>query len=248
LLNQADDEALLPAARDVARLLIARGLRRVVLGAVRTSQPVRELALAGRSGARVTAVVLAAGLGRRMGRVKLALPLSGQPILRHVVDAALASEADEVLVVLGHHAAELRALLPANDRLRTVLNPDYASGQSSSVRAAVGALPATADAALFLLGDQPTLTPAILNTVIRAFAAHPTPVVQPEYRGAPGHPVLFAHALFSELLAVSGDEGGRDVLRRHLAERSAVALDCDTPGDVDTAADYESLRDRFRSN
>ncbi len=248
LLNQADGEAELAGGREVARALVARGVGRVVIGAVRQASPVREVVVAQDGGARVTAVVLAAGLGRRMGRLKLGLALGGKPLLQHVVDAALASVADEVLAVVGHQADELQALVPAHDRLRMVLNPDYATGQSASIRAAVAALSADTDAVLFLLGDQPTITPAIIDAVVHAFRARRAPAVQPVFRGTPGHPVLFARSLFPELLGVTGDEGGREVLRRHLTDREAVPLDCDAPGDVDTAADYERLLAGFENS
>lgn len=242
LLNQADDDERLAQGRAIARELLARGFGRVVIGTARAASPVREVVVA-KPGARVTAVVLAAGLGRRMGRLKLGLPLEGRPLLRHVVESALASDVDEVLVVLGHQGDELKTMLPSSERLRTVMNPDYASGQSASVRAGVGALGRDVEAAVFLLGDQPTVTAETINAVVRAYRKQPAAVVQPEYRGTPGHPVLFAQALFPELLAVAGDEGGREVLRRHQRERAAVKLECDPPGDVDTVADYEKLVD-----
>ena len=176
-----------------------------------------------------------------MGRLKLGLPFDGRPLVRHVAEAALASKADEVVVVLGHEADEIKAMLPQDGRLRTVMNADYASGQSASVRTAIGTLRSEAKAVVFLLGDQPTVTAAIIDAVIEAYRVRPAAIVQPEYRGTPGHPVLFSRALFSELQAVAGDAGGREVLRRHLGVRAVVKLDCEAPGDVDTAADYAKL-------
>jgi molybdenum cofactor cytidylyltransferase len=248
LLNQADDEKRMADGRLIAHRLIAKGVERVVIGAVRQEMPIREVVTAtDAAGARcrVSAIVLAAGLGRRMGRLKLGLPLGDKILLRHVVDAALTSEADEVIVVLGHQASGLAQHLPTVPRLRTVLNQDYATGQSTSVKAAIRALGPETEAALFLLGDQPTISMGVINAVIRAFRAGRSPIVQPEFRGVRGHPVLFARPLFPELLKVAGDEGGREVLERHRAERTAVALDLDPPGDVDTAADYEKLAGSF---
>jgi molybdenum cofactor cytidylyltransferase len=246
LLNQADDESRLDHGRNVARHLIARGVSRVVIGVARQPQPVREVIRGEAAPGPVTAIVLAAGLGRRMGRLKMGLPLGGKPLLRHVVDAALASEADEIMVVLGHAAAELEPYLPSTGRLRVVHNPDYAVGQSTSVKSAIRALRPETEAVLFLLGDQPTIAPEIINAVIRAFRTGCSPLVQPEFRGTTGHPVLFARPLFVELLMASGDEGGREVLKRHRAERTAVPFDLDPPGDVDTVADYERMADFFR--
>ena len=161
LLNQADDESRLQAGCEVARELIERGAERVVIAALREPMPIRKIIIGkARDGASspasavrgancrenstVSAIVLAAGEGRRMAHqasqlagnpaLKLALRLGGKSILRHVVEAALASSVDEVMVVLGHGAAELEQELPRDPRVRTVFNPDYATGQSSSLK------------------------------------------------------------------------------------------------------------------
>lgn len=250
LLNQADDNVRLEFGRAVARELLQRGLGRVVLGAVRDPVPVRELAVAEASKPRsapsgVTAIVLAAGLGRRMGALKLGLRLGGKTLLRRVVESALASHVEEVIVVLGHGADELKTDLPGDNRLRTVFNPHYAEGQSWSVKAGVNALRPQAGAAVFLLGDQPLIEPATINAVIAEFRKGKAPVVQPVYRGVKGHPVLFARRLFAELSAVSGDEGGREVLLRQQAALATVEVDRDLPRDVDNAEDFKAVAGEF---
>ena len=116
LLNQADDRGRLETGRQVARELRKRGATRIVIAALRDDTlPVRELAVtlspgkALKPSPRVAAIVLAAGEGRRMGALKLALRLSGKSLLQHVIETALAAPVQEVVVVLGHGAAELRA-------------------------------------------------------------------------------------------------------------------------------------------
>ncbi len=247
LLNQADDRAGLEAGRRIARELIAGGARRVVISSVQHEPPVVDIVVAGdapameRSRGRVGAIVLAAGLARRMGRQKLALRIGGKSILRRVVECALAARVDEVVVVLGHGADVLEGDLPRDARLRTVLNPRFSEGQSTSVRAGLAALGSHVDAAVFLLGDQPTVLPETIDALVDAFRAGGTRLARPSYRGTPGHPVLFARALFPELAAVSGDRGGRDVLARHRAETLLVPVDRDVPADVDTEDDYRGL-------
>jgi len=246
LLNQADDAARLAGGLDLARELLLLGARRVVLGAVETPNPVRGVVTANTGdaiseGSNVSAIVLAAGLGRRMGRLKLGLPLGGKSLLRHVVEAALASSVSEVVVVLGHGAADLALELPPDARLRAVYNPDFTEGQSSSVRCGVTALDPSAEAAIFLLADQPLIAPETINAVAGAFRTSRASIVQPLYRGVAGHPVLFSRALFGELLQVSGDQGGRAVLARHRAECFSVELPLEFPQDIDTIEDYEKV-------
>ena len=162
---------------------------------------------------------------------------------------------NEVVVVLGHGAAELEQELPRDPRLRSVYNPDYATGQSSSLKAGIKAItslhnaqpeaPAMAaseaQAAVFLLGDQPLISPQAIDAVVRAFRSRQSALVRPSYRGIPGHPVLFSRALFQELLQVMGDQGGREVLARHEAEIQTVELNLDAPIDIDTQEDYSQL-------
>ena len=181
--------------------------------------------------------------GRLAGNpaLKLALRLGGKSLLRHVVEAALAAPVDEVVVVLGHGAAELEQELPRDPRVRTVFNPDYATGQSSSVKAGINALASQAQAAVFLLGDQPLISSRAIEALVSAFRSGHSAVVRPRYRGTPGHPVLFSRALFPELLQVTGDQGGRELLARHQAEVAMVDLNLESPVDIDTKEDYSQL-------
>ena len=252
LLNQADDEERCEAGRQIARLLLQQGAGRIVLAALRQPAPVREIAVTipaakvAKPGAAVSAIVLAAGQARRMGALKLALPLGPQSVLRHVVEAALASPVDEVVVVLGHGAAELTAELPKHSRVRPVYNPQFAQGQSTSVRAGINALPSEVEGAIFLLGDQPLVRPETIAALVATFRSYPAPIVQPLYHGIPGNPVLFARTLFPELLQVTGDRGGRELLDTHRREMAAVDLNLEAPEDIDTREDYDKITDRFR--
>jgi molybdenum cofactor cytidylyltransferase len=165
--------------------------------------------------------------------------------LRHVVEAALASPVDEVVVVLGHGAAELEQELPRDPRVRSVLNPDYATGQSSSLKAGINALAFQAQAAVFLLGDQPLISSQAIEALVSTFRSRHSAVVRPRYRGTPGHPVLFARALFPELLQITGDQGGRELIARHQSDVATVELNLEPPVDIDTRDDYFQLVRKF---
>jgi molybdenum cofactor cytidylyltransferase len=194
----------------------------------------------------IAALILAAGQSSRMGQHKMLLPLLGKPLLLHAVEHALAAEFDEIIVVVGHHADAVRAAL-AGKPVRIVENPDYQQGQSTSVRAGIAALAPTIEAAIILLGDQPLVTSAILNRLRQAWQHTDKPIVAPFYNGQRGNPVLFARALFPELLHVSGDQGGREVLQRHASEIEPVQIDdAIAVQDVDTWQDYQTLLERLR--
>jgi molybdenum cofactor cytidylyltransferase len=189
------------------------------------------------------AVVLAAGLSRRMGQPnKLLLPVDGQPMIRRSLEAVLGSGVERVLVVLGHDAeAVAQAIAPLG--VRTVHNPAFASGQVSSVRAGLAALGEPADAVMVCLGDQPLLDARDLERLQRAFAERPGgDVLVPTHRGERGNPVVLGWSVVRETLARGANFG----CRRFLDENSERVFFWDSGSehfvrDVDRPADYQQL-------
>jgi len=210
----------------------------------------------------VWAVILAAGSAQRMGRWKQWLPLEdGVPMLRRVCLTALHSGVAGVLVVIPPSGSDLaggaddestagREMFTADAladlSVRLCVNERAQAGQSTSVHKAVlGLQQVRASAGLFLLGDQPALRASWVAAVAEQYRATRSPVVQARYRGQWGHPVLFDAALFAELSACEGDEGGRAVILRYRDERCPVDIDAEPPLDLDTPQEYERyLRER----
>lgn len=198
----------------------------------------------GREGAEVsvTAVVLAAGRATRMGGQKLLLPLGERPMVQWTVDAALGSKATKTIVVVGHEAGLVAEAL--EDRpVTVVLNPDYAEGMSTSLQAGVRAAGETCDGVIFLPGDQPFVTSALLDRLIDRFAETRQGVVRPLLGDRPANPVLMSAALFPEILAQGGDVGGREIVERHPGEICLVPVDDPRlVADIDSTQDYEAAR------
>jgi molybdenum cofactor cytidylyltransferase len=238
LINKVHDEASLVAARQVASRIKANpSVERVLIGAVATDDPVVEC------WRRVSAVVLAAGGSKRFGRTKQLLPLAGTTMIEHVLNVVLASSVDEVVVVVGHSASQVAGRIPPG--CRTVLNKDWEAGISSSIRAGLEAIDDKAEAALFVLADQPHINSEAIERILHAYHGSAKSIVVPAYRGQSGAPVLFDRSLFSALKALRGDVGGRQIIARFPVQvltvemqSSAVLVDVDTPGD------YEELRKR----
>lgn len=196
---------------------------------------------------KVSVIVLAAGASRRLGRPKQLLPLGGEPLIRHTVRNALASRASEVVVVLGNQADAIEQAIGQLGQ-RVVFNPDFAEGQSTSMVAGIHAVMPDTDAAMVMLGDQPTVAPELLNALIDQFERSNAAIVQPRYReGSPGNPVLLSARLFPELLQVTGDLGAREVIRAHRTEIDFIAVDAPPPPDVDSEDDYRLLVDLWES-
>ncbi len=101
---------------------------------------------------------------------------------------------------------------------------------------------------MILLGDQPLITPYIINTLISTWHSTGRRLVAPLYDGKRGNPTLFAHSLFAELMQVSGDEGGRGVLIRHREEVETVELgNAAASYDVDTWQAYQQVVEAWQA-
>jgi molybdenum cofactor cytidylyltransferase len=188
-------------------------------------------------------VILAAGASRRMGRPKQLLRLDDRAMVQHVLDAAVASSLDEIVVVLGHEAAQVGAAirLPVGRSVRVTVNPEWASGQSGSLRRGLRAVDPRAAAVAILLADQPHLTAELIDRVAAAFLAGAAPVVRPVYAGGrvPGHPVFLARRIWPEVDGLRGDQGARALLAAHPEWLRELPVAGEPPLDVDTAEDYE---------
>lgn len=193
---------------------------------------------------KVAGLILAAGMSARMGRNKLLAEIGGEPMVRRVAAAALATGAlSPVSVVLGHEREAVRRAL-AGLPLDFVDNPDFASGLSSSLRRGLASLPEPAEGALILLGDMPLIGPETLARLVAAFdPASGRAICVPVCQGRRGNPVLLGRRFFPEIARLSGDTGARNLIRRHedcLAEVEvadpAIFLDIDTPDALPPAA------------
>lgn len=192
-------------------------------------------------------ILLAAGSSSRMGRPKQLLGWGDKPLVRHVAEQALASRMTGLVIVIGAAADQVRAALVGLDGpVLIVENADHASGQASSLRAGLSALPATARAALVLLVDQPLVSTALLDRLIAAYDEQPEALaVVPAYRSRRGNPVLLSSELFAELRGLSGDVGARQVLAAN-ADRVRW-VEVDDPAvvtDMDTPEDYAGMQTR----
>lgn len=187
-------------------------------------------------------IILAAGRSSRMGAMKLLLPLGGRPVIAHVVAAALDTWLRPVVVVIGHHAAQMRHALSYLDVL-VVENDRFGDGQSTSLHAALAVMPPGATGAIVMLGDQPLVTAADIKRLADAAIGNPAPIIAASYNGQRGNPVYFARVCFPELLNVTGDTGGREVIARHLSDLSLVEMDDPTAAlDIDDAESYARVR------
>jgi len=195
----------------------------------------------------IDAIVLAAGFGTRMGRVKPLVPVDGRPALCVVLERLQGASIDRPIVVLGHAAEEIKAAIDLTDA-RIVTNPDPARGLASSLCLGLAAVDVDAIGALVLHADMPSVAVATIAAVAAA-AEEGASIAAPTYRGSRGFPVFFRQSHFAELRrTLAGDIGAKDYLRLRTKELRLVEVD--DPGclvDVDRPEDLRRMADRRRS-
>ncbi len=193
----------------------------------------------------IAGVIMAAGLSSRFDGNKLLAPFGGKPLIAWTVEAALASRLSRVAIVLGHEGDAVRAAiaeLMAEDRIVDVVNEDYRDGQSRSVVAGLNAVRGNCSGAMFLVGDQPSLTADIINALIAAHTRDGTGICHPSANGVRCNPVIFAERFFPDILALTGDNGARALIDAHPEAVTAVEFADDTPfRDIDRAGDLRAL-------
>ena len=187
----------------------------------------------------IAAIVLAAGLARRMGRQKLLLDLKGKPVIRWSIEGVL-QHVDDCIVVTGRDDAALRTAL-RDLSVRFAVNPRPQDGQGSSIAVGAAALEPSTAAALVVLGDQPLTPPSVIPALLAAQQASGKAIAAPSYRGTRGTPVLFAASVFAELRALAGDSGARAVVQARSDRVEILDVDVAMPADVDTPEDFARL-------
>ena len=235
LLNQADTPNLQSAGRGLAQALLPE------FDAAIISSLTQERIFAVYEP--IAGIILAAGGSTRFGQPKQLLNWKGQPFVRAVARTALDAGLSPIIVVTGANADQVSSALAGLD-IRIIQNVDWASGQGSSIRAGIASLVSSSripgsrqeqpGGAIFLLTDQPQITPSILRALVEKHAEALYPVVAPMVMDQRANPVLFDRTTFNDLMELSGDVGGRAIFHKHRVEYlpwhdERLLLDVDTP-------------------
>ncbi len=237
LINKVVSEFEGESARQIAEQLLAGGAEVVISGSVQSEDPIRTRFVT------VTAIVLAAGGSTRMaaaGQIKQLLEWQGQPLVAHVTQGALESECQDAVVVVGNKAGKVLSALGPSSVIRAV-NSEWQSGQSSSVRAGLLAVPTGTQAALFLLVDQPGINIDVINAVLDRYRSTGARIVAPRVGGRTANPVLFDRTVWPELMELSGDGGGRQLFNKYDDKIEFVDSSDEILVEINTPEDYSRL-------
>lgn len=186
----------------------------------------------------ITAIILAAGQSKRMGRPKMLLPWSKTTVLGQVIDIFKAAGIEDIIVITGGAREEVEALVGVS--ARTAFNLDFAQGEMlGSIQVGLTELSAEVEAVLIGLGDQPQVQERSVRLVVDEYAKSGASLIVPSFQMRRGHPWLVARSLWEEILRMRYPETLRDFLNRHATDIHYVEIN--DPGilkDLDTPEDY----------
>lgn len=184
----------------------------------------------------IVGILLAAGASSRMGKHKPLLQYCGKSFLAACCTYLLDGGVDSVVVVLGHQAEVIQPAVPRDPRIHIAWNPARTKEQLSSLQVGLGLLPPDTRAAVVTLVDHPAIAGDTVAALLQAFQNSGKLIVIPTFGRRRGHPVLFARAVFGELLQAPPEQGAKAVVRRDPARVALVPvsdegilLDIDTP-------------------
>ena len=184
-------------------------------------------------------IILAAGEGKRMGKVKLTLPLGDKQLIEWVLQAVKLTPLDKYFLVVRPEDKDIIKIGKAWGA-EIVLNPDFRKGMSTSIKKALLKINTQEAEGFFLiLGDQPLITSKIINKLIKSFSPGKGEIIVPYFKDKRGNPVLFDICWKDELMAVTGDVGGRVLIKAHPEKIKRVNIsDRAILFDIDQEKDY----------
>ena len=194
------------------------------------------------SSEKIGIVILAAGASTRLGESKQLLKYDHKNLLQRTIDAAVSSNADPVVIVLGANADQISKEIDRS-KINVVINTEWEEGMASSVRNGLNELlfiSPSIDAVILMVCDQPHISSELINDVIDKQKESGKTIVTSNYGETFGPPALFHKSLFHELMQLKGDVGARKIIQHHSDEVATVLF---TKGkiDIDTKEDYDAL-------
>jgi len=186
----------------------------------------------------ITAIILAAGESKRMGKPKMLLPWGNETVLSHVISTVREAGLEDIIVVTGGAREKVESAI-SDLRVNTVFNPEFTKGEMlSSIQSGIRATTRQTEAVLIGLGDQPQVQMGSVRIVFEAYSESKSDIIVPSFNRRRGHPWLVARSLWDEILTMEMPLSPRDFLETHHekihyvnVDDSGILLDLDTPED-----------------
>ena len=159
----------------------------------------------------ISAILLAAGLSKRMGgENKLTKEIEGIPLIKRSVKNIIASAVDELIIILGYQKEIIEKLIDKNEKIKFVFNKNFESGMASSIKTGLNHLSEKTEAFFICLGDMPMVNKNIYNLLIKS--KNNKKIIVPAYKSEQGNPVLFSKSMKKEIMTIEGDVGAKKIL------------------------------------
>jgi len=204
-----------------------------------------------RVGAKIAGLLLAAGFSTRMGRPKQLLHVQGVTLLERILNEALKSELDKIILILGHQSKEIKKALGqiiVHKKLRVIENPRYRQGISSSITTSLSEVEDNYDHVMILLADLPHVTSRLINLLINRYLESHLPIGAIQVKAKRSHPVIFGHSLYNELRKLQGDMGARALFQKYGDRACLVQPDFFYDDmDIDTEEDYAEFQKSLKN-
>jgi molybdenum cofactor cytidylyltransferase len=194
-------------------------------------------------------IILAAGASTRLGQPKQLLTYQGKSLIKRIIEVAISSQCQPVVVVLGAYAATIEPHL-SNLDISIVYNQQWSTGMASSIRCGLEAIQAIApdiEAIVLMLSDQPFVSVNLINQLTTGYQTTNHTIVASEYAGILGVPALFHKNLFSELSIIQGDIGAKKIIHQHYSNCLSIPF-FEGVIDIDTLEDYEQLQTQYSNS
>ncbi len=190
----------------------------------------------------IAGVLLAAGTSSRMGRNKLLLKYKDHTVIEESLSQLLESNVGDVLIITGFESRRIEEAISKYRTERTILvyNGNYQLGRAESIKCAIGQINDNCDAVLFMVADKPGVKSALIDRAIERFTRDKPAILYVKTPEGRGHPIIFARRLFDELMLLSGDLVGENLIARH-RDKVAELNDRAVQLDIDTEEDYRLL-------
>lgn len=195
---------------------------------------------------KIGAIILAAGMSKRMRQPKLLLPLYGKPLFRYPLELAIRNKLDPIVFIAGQHMEKFQAGTTDLQGIEMIRNPNFAMGMSTSLGMGIEQLRERTTATFIFLADQPFVPDLVIQTMIEHFEEELSSggkIIRPQYQGSPGHPILIHKSLYREFLQLDGDKGGKEIIKKYKEETKVISFDSFIWGmDIDTVEEYEKSK------
>ncbi|MCB9772360.1 MAG: nucleotidyltransferase family protein [Candidatus Omnitrophica bacterium] len=173
----------------------------------------------------ISLILLSGGLNSRFGSPKALAPWGSKPLIAHLQNTLLATNIDEIVIVLGAFAEEIKPFLLKHNKIKVVYNKDYKLGQTSSFKVGLQAVSSSAKVFALLPVDFPLIKAVTVNSLIAHYHEIQPLILVPSYRGKKGHPPFFADSLRKEFFALENDAGLNTIAHHHVSDTHLCEVD-----------------------